>query len=64
MLPLNKQKSFALILFFAAMINVTLSFIIVPIYFEIGTSISVLTTELFVTLAFFVFVKKNKIQII
>ena len=64
MLPLNKQKSFALILFFAAMINLTLSFIIVPIYFEIGTSISVLTTELFVTLAFFVFVKKNKIPII
>ena len=64
MLPLNKQKSFALILFFAAMINLTLSFIIVPIYFEIGTSISVLTTEIFVTLAFLVFVKKNKIPII
>ncbi len=42
MLPLNKQKSFALILFFAAMINLTLSFILVPKYFEIGTSISVL----------------------
>jgi len=64
MLPLNKQKSFALILFFAAMINLTLSFILVPKYFEIGTAISVLITETFVTIAFFMFVMKNKIQII
>jgi len=64
MLPLNKKKSFSIILFFAAMINLTLSFIIVPMYFEIGTSISVLMTEIFVSLAFFVFVKKNKIQIV
>ena len=64
MLPLNKQKSFALTLFSAAMINLTLSFIIVPLYFEIGTSISVLITEIFVTIAFFVFVKKNKILVV
>jgi PST family polysaccharide transporter len=63
-IPLNKQKSFSIILFFAAMINLTLSFIIVPMYFELGTSISVLMTEIFVTVAFFVFVKKNKIQIV
>jgi PST family polysaccharide transporter len=64
MLPLNKQKNFALILFFAAMINLALSFILVPQLFEIGTSISVLITEVFVTLAFFVFIKKNKILVI
>jgi len=64
MLPMNKQKSFAVILFFAAMINLTLSFILVPNYFEIGTAISVLTTETFVTLSFFIFVKMNKIRIV
>jgi PST family polysaccharide transporter len=64
MLPMNKHKSFAIILFFAAMINLVLSFILVPKYFEIGTSISVLVTEIFVTMAFFVFIKKNKILII
>ena len=64
MLPLNKQKSFAIILFFAAVINLILSFILVPKYFEIGTSISVLVTEIFVTMGFFVFIKKNKILII
>lgn len=64
MLPMNKHKSFAIILFFAAMINLVLSFILVPKYFEIGTSISVLVTEIFVTMAFFVFIKKNKIMIL
>lgn len=64
MLPMNKQKGFAIILFFAAMINLILSFILVPKYFEIGTAISVLATEIFVTMAFFVFIKKNKILIV
>ena len=64
MLPMNKHKSFAIILFFAAMINLILSFILVPKYYEIGTAISVLATEIFVTMAFFVFIKKNKILIV
>lgn len=64
MLPMNKEKSFAIILFFAAVINLSLSLILVPKYFEVGTSISVLVTEIFVTMAFFVFIKKNKILIV
>ena len=64
MLPMNKQKSFAIILFIAAMINLILSFTLVPKYFEIGTSVSVLFTEIFVTITFFAFIKKNKILII
>ena len=64
MLPLNKQKSFAIILFFAAILNLTLSFILVPIYFEIGTAISVLSTEIFVTIAFYSFIRFNKVKIL
>ncbi len=64
MIPLNRQKSFAIILFFAAVINLTLSFILVPKFFEIGTSISVLITEVFVTFAFFVYIKKNRILVV
>ena len=64
MLPLNKQRSFSLILFFAAMINLILSFILVPKYFEIGTSISVLVTEIFVTSSFYIFIKRNKILVV
>jgi polysaccharide transporter, PST family len=64
MIPLNKHKTFSTILFFAAVINLIISFIIVPIYFEIGTSISLLITEVFVTTSFYLFIKLNKIKII
>lgn len=64
MLPMKKHKSFAIILFIAAVINLILSFILVPIYYEIGTVISVLITEVYVTFAFYVFVKFNKIKIV
>lgn len=61
MLPLNKDKAFSMILAFAAILNLTLAFIFVPIYFEIGTSVAVLATETFVTVAFYLFLKRNKI---
>lgn len=64
MIPLSKHKAFSMILFFAAMINLIVSFIIVPIYFEIGTSISLLITEMFVTISFYLFIKLNKINIV
>ena len=64
MLPLNKHKSFSGILFLAAVINLTLAFIFVPIFFEVGTAISALTTETFVTLAFYFFIRFNKIKIL
>ncbi|MDZ7623398.1 MAG: flippase [Ignavibacteriaceae bacterium] len=64
MLPLNKQNAFSFVLFLAAIINLSLSFILVPKFFEIGTSISVLLTEVFVTISFFIFLKRNKIRIL
>jgi len=64
MIPLNKHKAFSMILFFAAMINLIVSFIIVPVYFDIGTSISLLVTEIFVTVSFYLFIKVNRIRII
>jgi PST family polysaccharide transporter len=64
MLPLNKLNAFSFILFLAAIINLSLSVILVPIFFEIGTSISVLLTEVFVTISFFIFLKRNKIRIL
>jgi len=64
MLPLNKQNAFSFILFLAAIINLSLSFILVPKFLEIGTSISVLLTEVFVTISFFIFLKRNKIRIL
>ncbi|HEX7356564.1 MAG TPA: flippase [Ignavibacteriaceae bacterium] len=64
MLPLNKHKSFSVILFLAAVINLSMAFILVPNYFEIGTTVAVLITEIFVTAAFYIFIRKNSIKII
>jgi PST family polysaccharide transporter len=64
MIPLNKQKSFSLILFFAAMINLVLSFILVPMYTKIGTAVSVLITETFVTIVMLVYLKKIDVKLI
>jgi len=64
MLPLNYHKNFAKILFFAAVINLIISFLIVPMFLAIGTSISVLITEIFVTVSFFIFIKRKNIQIV
>lgn len=64
MLPLNYQKKFSQILFLAALINLMISFSIVPSYFEIGTSVSMLVTEIFVTLSFFIFIRMKRIPVI
>lgn len=64
MIPLKKQKIFSTILFAAAVINILISLFLVPAYFEIGTSISLLITEIFVSSAFYIFVKKNNIKVI
>lgn len=64
MLPLNYQKKFSQILFLAALINLMISFSIVPSYFEIGTAVSMLVTEIFVTLSFFIFIRMKRIPVI
>ncbi len=64
MLPLNYQKRFSQILFLAALINLMISFSIVPSYFEIGTAVSMLVTEIFVTLSFYIFIRMKRIPVI
>ena len=64
LLPLNMHKKFTAILIIAAVLNLILSFVLVPAYFSIGTSIAVLLTEAFVTIVFLLIVKKNKINLL
>ncbi len=61
MLNLGFKKTFAKIILFAAIINLTLSFIIVPVFFAIGTAAAVTVTEIFVTLATYLFLRKKNI---
>ncbi|PJA98319.1 MAG: flippase [Ignavibacteriales bacterium CG_4_9_14_3_um_filter_30_11] len=59
MLNLGFKRAFAKIIIVAAVYNLIFSFILVPIYFAIGTAIAVTITEVFVTLATYVFLKKK-----
>ncbi len=63
MLNLGYEKEFFRILFLAGIINLILSFILVPVYFEIGTAVAVLITEVIVTSGMYVFVKKKRLLV-
>lgn len=64
MLNLNYKKAFSRIILFASLTNLFLSFLLVPYFFEIGTSVSVLITEIIVTLGMFIFLYKRRINIL
>lgn len=57
MLNLGFKKEFSMIIASAALINLILSLILVPVLFEVGTSISIILTEVFVTGSVFLFTK-------
>ena len=61
MLNLGYKKEFSRIILFAGIVNLILSFILVPLYFEIGTSIAVVITEIIVSAGMYNFVRKKKI---
>ncbi len=63
MLNLGYKREFANILIFAGIFNIILSFILVPLYFGIGTSISVVLTEIIVTTQMILFLKTKNINI-
>ncbi len=63
MLNLGFKREFANILIVAGIFNIILSFILVPYYFGIGTSISVVLTEVIVTFQMLLFLKKRNINI-
>jgi len=61
MLNLGYKKEFSRIILFAGIVNLILSVILVPLYFEIGTAIAVVITELIVTTGMYYFVNRKKI---
>ncbi|MFH1196002.1 MAG: flippase [bacterium] len=63
MLNLSFKKAFSQIIIVGAIINIVLSFVLVPLIFEIGSSISVFITESFVTFAMFLFLSKKEIKL-
>jgi len=64
MLTLNYKKEFSSILILASIINIILALIMVPILKHIGISLSVLLSEIFVTISMIHFLNKKGIKII
>ena len=64
MLNLNFKKDFAKILIISSLINLVLSFILVPIFYEIGTSVVLLFTEFLVTSLMFISLFRKKINLL
>jgi len=64
MLTLNFRKAFSNILISASFLNLVLAFILVPSLKHIGISISVLISEIFVTLSMFIFLRSKGIKIL
>ncbi len=64
MLSFNYKKEFFNILMAAAIINIALALILAPLYRHIGVSISVLVSEIFVTLSMFLYLKRRGIEIL
>lgn len=60
MLNLKYNKEFTSIISFAAFINLVLSFLLIPYWKEIGSAISVLITEIIVTVSIIMFLSKKK----
>jgi len=64
MLTFGYKKAFSRILISASIINIVLSFILVPIYQGIGTSVAVIISELFVTSSMFIYLQSRGIKIL
>ncbi len=64
MLNFDRKKAFSKILIAGSIINLILSFILVPLYQHIGSATSVLITETFITVAMFIYLQKNGLKII
>lgn len=63
MLPYGLKREFMVILWVASFINVVLAFILVPLLKHKGTALSALITEIYVTLAMFLFLQQKGIKI-
>ncbi len=64
MLPLGYKKEFMKIIWGASLINIVLAFLLVPFLKHVGTAISALVAEIYVTLAMFLFFQQKTVKLL
>lgn len=64
MIPLNYKRALSRIVLAAGGINIILALALVPLFQEVGTALSFLTAETFITLTMFLFLQRKGIKMI
>jgi PST family polysaccharide transporter len=64
MLPFGYNRAFSNILISASVLNIILLIIFVPYYQHIGTAVSVVITEIFVTMTMYIYLFKKQIKLV
>ena len=64
MVTFGMKKHFSKVIILGSILNIILSIILVPLYFEIGSAISVITVETFITILMFIILRKNGIDLL
>lgn len=63
MLVFNRKRSYSRIIISAGILNIILTFILIPLYQHIGAAVSVLITEIYITLNLFYYTSNNDLLI-
>lgn len=64
MLSFNRKKAFSYILIIGSILSIILSLVLVPLFKDVGSAITVMVVETFITFSMFIYLQRNGLKII